>query len=403
MLFVSSVLARLPLLLSLALVACGDNQSGIDAAFAAGPHVPPPQVVSNGGPILAAPEIVPIFFAGDADMQGQVEAFLHALAASPYWTATVGEYGIGAPTVMPTIVSTETPPTTDDGVRGLLVSLFEIPPILELARQPPDGWPRPNANTVYVVFLPSGVTLTAGGSVSCKDFGAYHDETADARIVYALVPRCPTMHMPIDAITPAISHELIEAATDPHPESAPGWIGVDDADAVWDFTPGPEVGDMCEYASSAYQRLVDDYVVQRTWSNASAAAGHDPCVPTLGTPYVAAAPALDLITFDFPGGGSTMTRGVSVPNGDAHAIDVQLFSDASTLDWTIDAEDVASGVMHMPAELEVSLDTPTGNNGDTIHLEIKRLKDGDGGGSEFVLRSRVNGVTVSLWWGLVTN
>ena len=28
------------------------------------------------------------------------------------------------------------------------------------------GWPAPDANTVYVVFLPAGVTLTAGSDVS---------------------------------------------------------------------------------------------------------------------------------------------------------------------------------------------------------------------------------------------
>jgi hypothetical protein len=397
------VLARSSLLLAFALVACGDNTSGIDAGFVEGPHQSAPQVVMNGGPILAAPEIVPIFFAGDSDMQGQVEVFLQALAASSYWTAVVGEYGVAAPTVMPTIVSTETPPTTDDALRGLLESYFAPPPIFELTTQPPDGWPRPNANTVYVVFLPAGVTLSAGTSVSCRDFGAYHDETADARIVYALVPRCPTMHAPIDAITPALSHELIEAATDPHPQSKPGWIGVDDIDAVWDFTPGPELGDMCEYIAAAYQRLVGEHVVQRTWSNASAAAGHDPCVPTLGTAYVAAAPALDVITFAFPGGGSTKTRGIAVPNGESRTVDVQLFSDATTVDWAIVAQDVASVVQHLPAELEVSLDKPLGNNGDTLRLTIKRLKDGDGGGSEFVVRSRVNGTTNSLWWGLATN
>ena len=402
MLFVSSVPARSSPLLALALVACGDNTSGIDAGFVEAPHASAPQVVMNGGPILAAPEIVPMFFAGDSDMQSQVEAFLHALAPSTYWSAVVGEYGVGAPTVMPTIVSTETPPTTDDALRGLLEGYFG-PPISDLAPGSPDGWPRPNANTIYVVFLPPGVQLTAGTSVSCRDFGAYHDETADTRIVYALVPRCQTMHAPIDAITPALSHELIEAATDPHPESKPGWVGVDDADAVWDFTPGPELGDMCEYVAAAYQRLVGEYVVQRTWSNASAAAGHDPCVPAFIAPYVAAAPALDVITFAFPGGGSTKTRGIAVPNGESRTVDVQLFSDATSLDWTVAVQDVASIVMHLPAELDVSLDNTLGTNGDTLHLTIKRLKNGDGGGSEFVVRSRVSGVTVSLWWGLVTN
>ena len=206
----------------------------------------------------------------------------------------------------------------------------------------------------------------------------------------------------INAISPAISHELIEASTDPHPATAPGWAGVDDEDLIWDFAPGGEVGDMCEYVAAAFQPLIGSYFVQRTWSNASAAAGHDPCVPVLAQPYVTAAPHVGDVMLDYPG-GSARTRGVQISNGSSATVELDLFSDAPTDDWTIKVEDVAVVVQMLPAELSFTLDKTTGNDGDRVHLTIKRLKDGEGGGSEFVVVSKVNNATVSLWWGLVTN
>ena len=57
----------------------------------------------------------------------------------------------------------------------------------------------------------------------------------------------------------------------------------------------------------------------------------------------------------------------------------------------------------MPAELACTLDRTTASTGDTVHVTCMRLKDGDGGGSEFVLVSKIDNVTTSLWWGLATN
>jgi hypothetical protein len=375
--------------------ACGDNISGPETGFPSAP-----QVQKGSGAVLAAPQITPIFFAGDDAMQMQVEQFLTALAPSSYWTAIASEYGIAAPTVLPSIVLTSTPPTTDADLQALLESMFGHPLHAPLAAAP-VGLPYPNANSLYAVFLPAGVTLTAGSEVGCVDFGAYHDETILSHIVYAAMPRCQTRGAPIDGLTPALSHELIEASTDPHPETAPGYLGVDDEDFVWNFTPGPEVGDMCEYVGAAYERLVDGFVVQRSWSNASAAAGHDPCVPAL-VPYVTTAPLLFDVTFG-EGSNAIQTRGVEIPNGESREITLALRSDAPASDWTIAAEDVASAITHMPAELSLGLERNAGNNGDTIKLTIKRLKDGDGGGSEFVISTRVDNKSVALWWGLATN
>jgi len=368
--------------LAISAVACGDNYEA-DAPK-------PPIVISAGGPVLHAPEIVPIFFAGD-DLQPAIETFLDALPGSAYWSITTSEYGVGTPVIEPSIVTTDPPPTTDDELQAWLEDHLTRP-------VPAPGWIAPDDNTLYITFLPAGVTLTAGMDVSCKTFGGYHDETAQSGIVYALVPRCATQNQPIDEITPPTSHELIEAATDPYPETRPGFVTVDAPNVVWEYTPGAEVGDMCEYVADAFQRLVGDFAVQRTWSNKSAAAGHDPCVPLLDQPYVAAAPILDDVEL-----AGTKTKGIQITNGSSVSFDVKLISDRPTDDWTIKVDDVASIIQQTPAELQCSIDRTTAKTGDTARVTCTRLMDGQGGGSEFVLVSKLDNVTTSLWWGLATN
>src|SRR5262249_46929847 len=102
-----------------ALGGCGDNITPppVDAPDVFMEAMPGsnvmPQVIDSGGPTFTAPIVQPIFFANEMDVQPYVEAFLPQLASSSYWTQIGAEYGIGAFTVMPSIVSTDTVPTTD--------------------------------------------------------------------------------------------------------------------------------------------------------------------------------------------------------------------------------------------------------------------------------------------------
>src|SRR5258708_23433680 len=53
------------------------------------PHPEPPTVVDAGGPVLAAPVIVPVFFkSDDASIKSSLTTFLHQIGATSYWTAT---------------------------------------------------------------------------------------------------------------------------------------------------------------------------------------------------------------------------------------------------------------------------------------------------------------------------
>jgi len=323
-------------LLPLALAACGaqTNDASPDAApdappaFAEAEHPAPPQMVKMTGTVLAAPKVVPIFFANDSATQTKIEAFATAMVGSSYWSAMGTEYGVGALSVGATIVTSDTPPTSDTALVTWLQGHFNGQ----------NGWPSsPDPQTIYSVFLPAGVVLQTQFGNSCEAFGAYHDEASQTGsnkpIVYALMPRCDggSPDATFDELTMSTSHEWIEAATDPNVESTPAYGDVDPDHYVWAYVPGAEVGDMCEYVDAAYQRLVGNYMVQRAWSNAAATAGHDPCVPAMG-PYRGVAPVLP-DSQSLPnvyGNGNVMTKGIQIAAGSQKTIEIDLYADEPT-------------------------------------------------------------------------
>src|SRR5207249_1454420 len=114
----------------------------------------------------------------------------------------------------------------------------------------------------------------------------------------------------LSSLTETLSHEWVEAATDPEVTSggtftlaggpSAAFYGPDQDHAIWALLGGGEAGDLCEpEGSRAYITPADiGQSVQRTWSNASGQASHDPCVPPTIGPYFAAAPVLDeTVTF----------------------------------------------------------------------------------------------------------
>jgi hypothetical protein len=396
-------------LCALVLAACHSHTGGMmgddqqpDAAppWAEAPHGPAPQLVSLGGPVLTAPKIQPIFFANDATVQAQIEDFSTQLSTSTYWTTAASEYGVGAPTVLPTIVSADPPPTTGDALVTFITSHLD-------GTHTAQGWPAtPDPQTVYSLFTPDGVVVTDPGGNSCDAYGAYHDEAAGAhgeKIVYAFMPRCDYGIPKIDELTESFSHELLEAATDPYVTTAPAYGDADPDNYVMAYTPAAENGDYCEYLDAAYQRLVGSFMVQRTWSNAASLAGKDPCLPAPDTAYVAAVPMFtEQVPIDTYSGGKVQTRGAQVAMNTDKTVDIQLISSIPTDAFTVKVTDLAV-LYGGPAELTFTLDTKTGKNGDVLHLDIKRVRAGQIPGSEFMIESQVGGQTVSQWYGFVAN
>ncbi len=88
-----------------------------------------------------------------------------------------------------------------------------------------SAFPKPNANLLYFVYLPPGVTVVQGGSKSCQAFCGYHNDIG-GQIFYAAMPYancsgCLGGLSALDALTGTSSHELCEAITDPIPGR--GW------------------------------------------------------------------------------------------------------------------------------------------------------------------------------------
>jgi hypothetical protein len=380
----------------------------IDPNFTPAPHPDLPQVGTLGGPVLSTPKVRAILYTGDPHA-ADVDAFLREVASSSYWAATTAEYGVGPLTVLPPITRSSTAPTstTDANLRSELAANTT-------GSNPP--WGAADPGVVYLFVVPPGSTVTDGQSTCCDDFGGYHGEATvgATTLPYAVACTCPgffgTTINELQERTTAMSHELVEAATDPFPLSNPAYSIEDRADILWTvINGGGELGDMCAFNDDAYYVPPGSkYMVQRSWSNAAAKQMKNPCVPYATTaPYFNSFPALDTIPW---GPDNFVTRGVHVPVGQSRVVDVTLFSNAPTKGtWTVTAYDYDAWFLGQPAALALSLDKPEGRNGDTLHLTItpKRI-DKYLQGEAFVLISHYGTVRdpdyqTNLTISLVTN
>jgi hypothetical protein len=357
--------------------------------FAAGPHGAFPQDIDGGGGVMTAPNVIPIFFAGDM-LESTLESFLAAFATSSYWTALQTEYGVGPLTVGASVVLGDTPPMTAtiDDVANFVAAKLEASDA---------GWPPVSPSNIYFLYYPSSTTLTLGSSTGCTGFAGYHSywhTSTSQTFIFAAQARCDMLQT-LDVATQNTTHELAEATTDPLLST---YASVDQAHAIWNSDPGSEIGDLCGTEALSYQRMVGTSLVARFWSNSAANQGHDPCAPPIAAPYYNSVPVLpDTVTVTLDGQMVT-TSGVTVPLNTSKTINVQLFSDAPTSDWTLEAQDSASG-----AELTFSWDTPSGNNGATRALTITRVGNGSIGGSELVIYSQHSTSDYHAYFALAGN
>lgn len=377
-----------------------DARSDAPAETYPAPFAQPPQAKNYGGPVLASPKLVPVFFAGDdAAFTAQLADFDSRIGASAYFAAAVGEYGVGPATALAPVQLTETaPPTIDDTA---------IQAWLQLKLDSNDpAWPTHDGNTLYILHYPAATTITLQGQSSCTGFGGYHNETqldaahGSADVAYAVIPRCATFGSltGIDAVTGAESHEIAEGATDPYPDTNPAYATVNDAHIYWErVLGGGEVGDLCAQFDGSFTKFSGlAYTVQRIWSNKQAKAGHDPCQPELpGEVYFNASPVMtDDLAVNIDGVSSTV-KGVELALGQSKTIEVELFSDGPTTGpWTVTAENLP-----MAQNLGFSINRSTGQNGDKLMLTIT-LKVASKRNIPFIVRSTL-GAEDHLWLGIV--
>jgi hypothetical protein len=244
-------------------------------------------LVYYGGPLLDTPKVYGVFIEG-FPFQAQMSAFLDWLVTSDV-LHNLSEYGVSgigthpADAVLP--LSGPTPPPPSGGCpcppgcvpapgslhvkdtlsrlrkKSFASTVVQDSDLQNLLAQAisTGGLPEPDVNSLYMLFLPSGVTVDMGSDASCQTFCGYHNTfslTSGQPVYYAVLPYpdcdgCSAGLAAFDALTATTTHEFAEAVTDPVPGT--GW---------YDQANG-EVGDIC-----AWQFRQDgQYNVQLLWSN----------------------------------------------------------------------------------------------------------------------------------------
>ncbi len=365
-----------------------------------------PQVVSAGGVVLADPKVVIVSFSDDP-LAPVLETLAAALGRSAYWAATTREYGVGALQARPPVHLGVTAPAAlaDAQIQRLLSRALS---------DPTNGLGAPDPSTVYPLSVPAGTAVTsAGGVLACEStFAGYHRSFAlgdGTRIPYAVVVACASSKRPRDAATGTLSHELIEAATDPFAPTAPAFSGVGPRDLGYRISRGDlgtEVGDMCETQGKSVLVAELASVLARGWSNSAARAGANPCVPVpSGEPFFIAQPtnAPDTVVATTPRGATLEGSGFAIARGATRTLDLTLSSDGATA-WTVEVNEVippriGSAPETIAPRLSFALEKTVGRSGDRIALAITAVGD-TAGGVPFVILS-TTGATKHAWYGLV--
>jgi hypothetical protein len=324
---------------------------------------------------MSAPRIITVTWDDDPNAAAY-EAFAEKLGASAYWQKAVSEYGVGpAQAAASDHVRTTDPLTAtmeDTAIENRIAKHVFVT----------QDWPANDENALYVLWVPPTVKVKTEGKNACSEYGGYHSEVASAtgeKARFAIIPTscASTFQLPVlDFATGVASHEIGEAATDPLPDSAPGLNGFDDAHQAWEIwqSKEDENGDACEFFSDDYLHDPETgAVVQRLWSNAAAAAGHDPCVPADPVPYFNVT-ALDQeavnIAFSTKRGDVRPSRGYAIPVGQSRAIKVGFWSDAPSAPWTIKVVEGDGLSTVTTRHLKVAVDRASGSNGDVATVTV---------------------------------
>jgi hypothetical protein len=330
-----------------------------------------PRILNDGGTLLDKAQIVTVTWTSDPNEKA-LEAFGDAIGTSAYWKQA-SEYGIGDATSVHVEVS-DAPAgaMTEDELDTFVAD--------HVAAAPGNGWPENTAQTAYVIYTPASMQITSSGASDCETTDGYHDETSTktiAHIVYAVV--LEACHETTDVVafsTETASHEMIESATDPHTQSDLGWTGFDADHLAWDIwqEQQDEIADACEYNTDAdYQEAAPfAYGVQRFWSNASAAAGHNPCVRAPTQSYFNTTP-LDTepitVTVSSEKSAAT-TKGFEISVGSSKTIRYGFYADGTDGPWTLQVVEGDGFTTPTTPHLKITIDKSSGDNGDIANVTV---------------------------------
>jgi len=215
-----------------------------------------PALTYRNGPLLTAVQVFTIFWGSawrqaEAAQAQELNAFFDFVLTSPL-IDQLAEYSVSGQTIgqgsrVGTLTLTSPEPAqavSDADIQQLLRDQIAA-----------GALPAAGQDSLYFVYLPPGVTVSAFGSSSCASFCGYHDRM-DGQVYYAVMPHpdctgCVGGLDSLSALTSTSSHELCEAITDPVPGQ--GWY--DDSNG--------EIGDICAWQV----KQLGQYTVQLEWSN----------------------------------------------------------------------------------------------------------------------------------------
>jgi hypothetical protein len=333
-----------------------DAAAGDTAPFATVPHTLYPQVVLGAASgEVTTPRIVSVLAAND-DLATELAAFGDAAIHSAWWREMARDYGVGAARAHVRVDGPAIP-------SGTLTQAEMVTYVQNAVRAAPTP-PVADGHTIYVLYLPAGVSNTSAASTpTCVEsyHRAFPGGTTGMGDGIAIVGRCAprTGQTQLEQITTTSSHEIAEAATD----TADGWaLARLDTDPAWMYSiwieeeggAHTEIGDICSLETRIRE---GGFVYQRVFSNSAAAAGGDPCVPFHPFPYYSV---------------STPNGWYAAPARPASAawtvtIPVTGWSTAATDDWLISSAVPYSSRTGVTAQSALASDTMTMLGGMTYH------------------------------------
>jgi hypothetical protein len=353
----------------------GSDAEGPDNGPWPAAHAAMPVFTNLGGAVLSAPKIVTVTFLGNANRDA-IRTFDDQLISGPWWTAVTQGYGVGAATggiyvELPDTVSNTT--IDDSQFPGLITGWIQS-----------GAMPPPDANTLYVMYFPASTTITLQPyGASCVGYGAYHSDgpisVAGGAMgpdggaldtAYAVIPDCG-QGMP--GLTTSASHEIIEASTDPHPNTVPAWYGYNDAWFKMGGSAGGqgEVADVCErngYVTDGFGNLLS-----RSWVDTAALASHDPCQPeTPGEVFFSCAVPTQ-VAGSTTAGGTTSSGYILMKQGETKTIDSVIFSDAQLpedVQLTVGLRGHSGTLGSIGGGITMTLSPTSGHNGMHVALTI---------------------------------
>lgn len=177
---------------------------------------------NRNGSQIAVPQVTNIYMGQFWGDQNFVEGFSKAILENGYLDPLHDlNYGTGSGTYQgmvngPALNSGDT--LSDSDAQAAVRSLLD------------QGTIQGNANSLFVLILPDGVTSTmTDGSQSCQQYCGYHDafDYNGTSIAYAVLPSslCQGCGGQLGDFTAVYAHELAEAATDKVPGQ--GWVAND--------------------------------------------------------------------------------------------------------------------------------------------------------------------------------